>query len=271
MPEGDTLFKIARTLGAVLTGKPIASVKSSNPKIVAGKLAGQTVANVEARGKNLLIHLGDGRVLWSHLMMSGSWHVYRTGEQWKRPARQLKLSIDVDGFCAALFNAAVCELLTAAELAQHPRLKLGPDASAPGFDAAEATRNLQALGDLALGEAVLRQHALAGLGNVFKSKLLFLLGQDPFVKVADLPAGKLEEIVALGRKLMLENRYTATRITRRSLEGQGTRWVYGRSGQPCRRCATRIKMRRQGQLGRSTYYCPRCQRVPAFAKPDAAG
>ena len=270
MPEGDTIFKVARTLKAVLEGKAILALRSPIAKIAAANLVGRKITGVEPRGKNLLIHLGDGGALWSHLRMSGSWHVYRTAEAWQRPLFQMKIAIDVEGFCAVLFNAPVCELLSAAELRTHPILHgLGPDASAEGFDPAEAERRLRGLGDLALGEAVLRQHAWSGLGNVFKSEVLFLLGQDPFVLVSALPDGKLAEIVALGRKLMLENRFTATRITRRSLEGQGTRWVYGRSGQPCRKCATPIKMRRQGQSGRSTYYCPRCQRVPAFAKPIA--
>jgi endonuclease-8 len=252
-----------------LTGKRLLRVRSPNARIARADFTGRTIAKVEPRGKNLLVHLDDGRAFWTHLRMSGSWHVYRTGEKWFRSEATMKVALDVEGFAAVLFNAPVCELLTPAQLRDNPTLRdLGPDASAATFDAAEAQRRLRTLGDLALGEAILRQHAISGPGNVFKSEVLFVLGQDPFVKVADVSDERLGQIVAEMRKLMLQNRYSSARITRQSLGGQGSRWVYGRSGQPCRRCGTRIRMRRQGQLGRSTYYCPRCQGVVERRDPS---
>ncbi len=270
MPEGDTLFKIARTLHAVLAGKALTRVRSTLPRIAAADLVGHLIPKVEARGKNLLVHLDDGRALWTHLKMSGSWHVYRAGEKWQRPERQMRLALDVHDFCAVCFNAPLVELLSAMGLREERMLQLGPDGSAAEFDADEAFRRLRALSDLELGEALVRQHALAGLGNVFKSEMLFMLRLDPFMKLAEVDDARLTALVALGRKLLLDNRYSPTRITRRSLQGEGSRWVYGRQGEPCRKCGVPIEMQRQGQPLRSTYFCPACQlgRLPASDRPS---
>ena len=259
MPEGDTIFKVARTLRAVLEGKTLLGVRSPLPQIDCARLVNHSVREVEARGKNLLIHLDDDRAFWTHLRMSGSWHVYRAGEKWLRPQRQMRLSLDVEGFCAVCFNAPVVELLTPLQLRGEKRLQPGPDGSAERFDAEEAERRLRALADLPLGEAIVRQDALAGLGNVLKSELLFILRLDPFAPVSALTSARLVQLVASARALLLDNRHSSTRVTRRSLDGPGTRWVYGRQGEACRRCGETVKMKRQGQLLRSTYFCPRCQ------------
>ncbi len=259
MPEGDTIFKIARTLRAVLEGKRLVRVRSPLIAIEGASLAGLTVTSVESRGKNLLIHLEDGRALWTHLRMSGSWHVYRAGERWRRGDRQLRLALEVEGWAAACFNAQVVELLTPLQLRGERMLQLGPDGSAPDFDADEARRRLRALAELPIGEAIVHQRALAGLGNVLKSELLFSARQDPFAQVRALSDERLAELVALARRSLLENRHSRGRVTRRSLDGPDSRWVYRREGEPCRRCGAPIAMARQGALLRSTYYCPRCQ------------
>ena len=266
MPEGDTLFKIARTLHAVLAGKGLTRVRARDPRIAEAALAGRTVTLVEQRGKWLLVHLDDGRVLATHLRLTGSWHLYREGEKWQRAEKLLRLALDVPGFSAVCFNAPVVELLTPAQLRAHPVLAtLGPDAISDDFDAAEALRRLRALGETAVGEALLAQGALSGLGNVYKAEALFLAGQDPFAKVSQLSDEQLAKLVEVGHKLMRENRFSGPRVTMPTLGGGSARWVYGRAGQPCRTCQETIRMRRQGSLGRSTYYCPRCQSVSELA------
>jgi endonuclease-8 len=259
VPEGDTIFKIARTLDAVLRGQRILRVRSPLVRIEAAELAGRTVASVEARGKNVLVHFDDGRALLTHLKMHGSWHVYRSGERWRGPQRQLRVALEVPGFSAVCFSAPACEVLSPLQQRDHPALHLGPDASADRFHPQLAAARLRALGDLPIGVALVRQDALAGLGNVFKSELLFELQQDPFAPVSALSDARLSEIVEHSRKMLLANRHTTERVTRRSLAGRGTHWVYRREGEPCRRCGHLIRMERQGELRRSTYFCPRCQ------------
>ena len=264
MPEGDTIFRAARTLEKVLAGQVVTGARSMVPAVPAARLSGRTVARVEARGKNLLIHFDDGRVLHTHMRMTGSWHVYRPGERWQRPERQARVVLETERFVAVCFAAPVVALLSAAELARHPSLsRLGPDPLSPSFDRTEARRRLRALGDRSVGEALLRQSALAGVGNVYKSEALFLCATDPFRLVRDLSDPELDRLVAKARELLSANVGGGPRTTRPSLTPERT-WVYGRGGKPCRRCGTAIRMRRQGPDARSTYWCETCQ--PAGAR-----
>lgn len=268
MPEGDTIFRAARTLEKVLSGQVVTGARSTVPSVLAERLTGRTVARVEARGKNLLIHFDDGRVLHTHMRMTGSWHVYRPGERWQRPERQARVVLETERFVAVCFAAPVVALLSAAELARHPSLsRLGPDPLSPAFDREEARRRLRELGERPVGEALLRQSALAGVGNVYKSETLFLCATDPFRLVRDLSDPELDRLVATARKLLSANVGAGPRTTRSSLTRERT-WVYGRSGEPCRRCGTQIRMRRQGPEARSTYWCETCQ--PAEARPPEA-
>ena len=267
MPEGDTIFRAARTLEKVLGGAIVTEARSTVPAVSSARLSGRTVVRVEARGKNLLIHFDDGRVLHTHMRMTGSWHVYRPGERWQRPERQARVVLATARFVAVCFNAPVVAILSAAELARHPSLsRLGPDPLSPEFDAAQACRRLRELGDVPLGEALLRQSALAGVGNVYKSEALFLCGTNPFRLVRDLPEPELDLLVHKARDLLSANVGAGPRTTRPSLTRERT-WVYGRSGRPCRRCGTEIRMRRQGPEARSTYWCENCQ--PAGASGAA--
>ncbi len=264
MPEGDTIFRAARTLEKVLSGQVVTGARSAVPAIPAAQLSGCTVARVEARGKNLLIHFDDGRVLHTHMRMTGSWHVYRPGERWQRPARQARVVLETERFVAVCFSAPVVALLSAAELARHPSLsRLGPDPLSPSFDRLEARRRLRELGERPVGEALLRQSALAGVGNVYKSEALFLCATDPFRLVRDFSDPELDRLIAKARELLSANVGGGPRTTRPSLTRERT-WVYGRSGKPCRRCGTPIRMRRQGPEARSTYWCATCQ--PAGAR-----
>ena len=208
--------------------------------------------------------------------MHGSWHRYRPGEPWRRAAGRAVLVLEVEGAVAVCFDAPVVELLeTRAEQLHAPLAGLGPDATADAFDRAEALRRLRdpRRAGLTVAEALLDQRALAGVGNVFKSEVLFIERVGPFALVGDLDDAALGRLVDRARALLLANRGTATRITT-GLAGGGAAtvpdpaaprprggrlWVYGRAGRPCRRCGTVICARRHGELPRTTYWCPSCQ------------
>jgi endonuclease-8 len=266
MPEGDTIFRAARTLQGVLAGKKVRRFFSPIPAVeqAARRLGvvGDRIARVEARGKHLLIHFAGGAVLHTHLRMTGSWHTYRRGTRWRQPAHLARAVVETPDAVAVCFQAPVCELLSADAAARHLGLAaLGPDLLAAAFDPAVARRGLRSRPQLAIGEALVDQRALAGIGNVYKAEVLFLCGTDPFASVASLDDAALDRLVStacaqLRRNLAGGRRRTTSRLAEAPL------WVYGRRGRPCRRCGSPIEMRRQGALLRSTYYCPRCQRVP---------
>lgn len=263
MPEGDTIHRTARTLERILGGQTVLAV-DVGPQTPGQELAGRLVRQVEARGKNLLIHFDGDRVLYSHMRMSGSWHVYRAGERWHRPRRQLRIALHTDRMTATCFNAPVVELLTTFALRQHRFLsRLGPDLLARAPDLDDAVHRARTHDDATLGEAVMAQDVACGIGNVYKSESLFLLGESPFRLVRDRSDDELRSVFLKARELMQANLTGYPRITRgpeRLHPGESSRyWVYGRGGEPCFRCGAPIQMRRQGDAGRSTYYCATCQ------------
>jgi endonuclease VIII len=254
VPEGDTILRAARTLAKALEGRTATAVRSSLPKLTRSlaPLADRRIDRIEARGKNLLIHFDGGIAIETHMGMTGSWHVYRPGERWWKPEHLARLVIETDAYVAVCFQAPVVEVLTERELPRHRTLStLGPDILAPDFDAAEAIHRLRALGDVPIGEAILTQSAVAGIGNIYKSEALFAAKIDPFASVSSLEDDALERVLAAARKQMSASvDHDAPRVRAR---------VYRRSGRACPRCAEPIRMRRQGAQGRSTYWCPRCQ------------
>ena len=263
MPEGDNLFRAATALRKALQGSRVAAFHSNVPRVLRAleekPLDGARIESVAARGKHLLVGFDDGRVLHTHLRMSGSWHLYRKGERWQRPERNARAAVETDGgLVAVCFDAPVVELTTAFGLRGLERL--GPDATTDAFDGAEALRRLRSRGELPVGEALLAQRALAGVGNVIKAEALFLSRQDPFQRVDAIPDARIARLVDEAHRLLVENREAGPRTSRRALTGPRL-WVYGRSGKPCLECGATVRMRRQGLMGRSTYYCPRCQGV----------
>jgi endonuclease-8 len=259
VPEGDTIWRAARTLHRALAGDTVVAARSAVRGLAGEALVGRSVVSVESLGKNLLIRFDDGRTLHTHMRMSGSWHLYRPGERWQRPERQARVVLETGRFVAVCFAAPVVELLAKDGERRHPGLsRLGPDLLSAGFDPAEARRRLRALGDRTIGEALLAQSAVAGIGNVYKSETLFLCAIDPFRRVRELSDDELDRVVARARALMSANLGAQARATR-SGPGSERTWVYRRRGRPCLRCGTTIRMRRQGEAGRSTYWCPSCQ------------
>lgn len=260
MPEGDTIHRTARTLERVLSGRVIRHVEIG-PEVPGRDLVHRRVERVEARGKNLLVHFDDERVLYSHMRMSGSWHVYRVGERWRRPRRQLKIALSTDAMVAACFNAPVVELLSAFRLRQHRLLaRLGPDLLADPPDLDEAVRRARRRSDATIGDVVMAQDVACGIGNVYKSETLFLERLDPFSPVGAQSDERLRGVFDRAQALMRENLRGFPRTTRHA-PGGSRYWVYGRSGEPCFACGAVIEMRRQGEAGRSTYFCPVCQRL----------
>jgi endonuclease-8 len=265
VPEGDTIFRTAEVLRAALAGKVVTGLRSPLPALAEAGLPGRRVTAVEPRGKHLLIRFDDGRVLHTHMRMTGSWHVYRPAERWRKPGRQARVALEVEGFVAVCFNAPVVQLLTARGAARDRALTtLGPDLLAPDFDPVAARQGLRRHDDRPIGEALLAQQALAGIGNIYKSETLFLCGVNPFAPVAALSDADLDALVAKARALMSANLSGAPRRTVPLGRGAGRLWVYGRSGEPCRRCGATVRMRRQGEAARSTYWCPSCQPPPVI-------
>jgi endonuclease VIII len=261
VPEGDTLHRAARALHRVLAGKRLVRVRSGVLGIEPERLLGRNVERVQAEGKNLLVVLEGGLVVHTHLRMNGSWHLYRPGEAWKKPESQARLVLEVEDAVAVCFLAPTVRLVTHREGAEKPVLRdLGPDLLSPTFDERLALSRLRAAADLPLGEAIMRQDLVSGIGNIYKSETLFACRLDPFAPVGSFSEEDLLSVLRTARRFLRRNVEGNRRSFR--ITGEGDRqWVYDRSGRPCYRCSTPIRMRRQGGMSRSTYFCASCQRV----------
>ncbi len=265
MPEGDTIFRTAEVLRAALVDREITEARAQPGPALRrvpdlSRVVGSRVRGVEARGKHLLIAFSNGLTLRTHLRMSGSWHRYRPGERWRRPARQASAVLETAESVAVAFNTPVVELLTDTDVARSTPLRsLGPDLLSRSFELEEAVRRLRARDGEELGNALLDQSAVAGIGNVYKSEVAFPEGMDPGARVAAFTDEELDSALRTARRLLQANTRGGARVTTGSgIRGQSL-WVYGRAARPCRRCGTPIQVRRQGELARLTYWCPRCQ------------
>ena len=263
MPEGDTLHRTAFTLNRVLGKQRLLRVRSSVPSIAHAELAGHVVDEVTAQGKNLLIRFDDGRVLHTHLKMRGSWHVYRPGERFQRPEHQARVVLEVADALAVCFAAPTVRLLAASAAANDQYLNgLGPDLIPDEFDEEKAVAGLMGLAELPIGEALMTQSALSGIGNIYKSETLFLCRVSPFARLSTLGRDTALAIVRQARELLRASVHSQSN-TRTTVLGRvdGQYWVYKRSGRACHRCGGQIAMQRQGALHRSTYFCAHCQQV----------
>ena len=242
MPEGDTIHRAATRLRAVLNSQTIKRAESRwLGSAAADSLAGCQIREVEARGKHLLIVLEDGRVIHSHMGMTGSWHIYRPGEPWQKPAQRAAIVLECPEVCVVCFTPKLLEVLTATALKRHDYLnRLGPDLLAePPRDEDVVARFRQA-NDLPLGQAIMNQTIVSGIGNVYKSELLFLLRLHPRTPVSELGDEELLALAAKARELMAKNLSGRPRTTRFALDA-GRFHVYGRSGKPCYTCGTPIE------------------------------
>ena len=272
MPEGDTIFMAAATLRRVFAGKTVSRFESVLPSLTRvdadHPVAGRLIESVDARGKHLLMRFSGDLMLHTHMRMNGSWHVYRPGDRWRRPARDMRILIGTSDAVAIGFNIPVAEFLTSRDLARHPQLQaLGPDLLNPAFDRGEALARIRAHGSEAVADVLLNQRVVAGVGNVFKSEILFVAGVYPFSRVSDVTDEALDRTLDVAIRLLRVNvagqhrslaPVRGRRTTGSLFPGKGL-WVYGRGGLPCRKCATSILSRKTGDDARLTYWCPACQ------------
>jgi endonuclease-8 len=272
MPEGDTVWLTAHRLHAALAGQPLVGADLRVPKLATVDLAGRRVLEVVPRGKHLMTRLEGEATLHSHLMMDGSWHLYGTGEHWRGgPMHQVRAVLRTAERVAVGYRLPVLELLPTeeeGEVVGH----LGPDLLGPDWDAARALARLTADPGRPLGEALLDQRNLAGIGNVYVAELCFLRGVTPWTPFGAVRAP--EKLVALARRLLAANKARQGHVTTGDTRRGRTHWVYGREHQPCLRCGTPIRSARHGTAGqdRVAYWCPRCQLGPGpdpGSSPDA--
>jgi endonuclease-8 len=256
MPEGDTIFRTATTLRQVLAGRTVTRFEARDLPTIA---VGTAVSEVEARGKHLLIRFGDDRTLPTHMQMHGSWHIYRHGERWWKPPASARVVIETAEMVAVCFDAPLVELLDPRDLARHPQLtSLGPDLCRPDADIDEALRRMASLDpSTPIAVVLLDQRVAAGIGNVYKSEVLHACRVDPFASVGSLDTATRRRLLETASSLLRRNLLGGPRKTVR--EGLA---VYERGGRPCRVCRTIIRQRRQGDGGRSTWWCPTCQQPP---------
>ncbi|MEU3094829.1 DNA-formamidopyrimidine glycosylase family protein [Streptomyces sp. NPDC006967] len=266
MPEGDTVWQAARRLHDALAGRVLTRSDLRVPRYATADLTGRTVLDVTPRGKHLLTRLEGGLTLHSHLRMDGSWRVYTDGQRWNGgPVHQIRAILGTTDRTAVGYRLPVLELLRTAD-EDRAVGHLGPDLLGPDWDAGAALANLLREPSRPLGEALLDQRNLAGIGNVFKSELCFLLGVTPWLPVGELSADRTEKLPELARKLLELNRERPVRSTT-GRRGQEL-FVYGRARRPCLRCRTPIRLADQGDGSRErpTYWCPTCQPGPAPAR-----
>ena len=267
MPEGDTIFRTAAVLRDVLVGDAIvgasARARPGSPRPPRVEtLIGTSVTSVEPRGKHLLIGFSSGATLHTHLGLHGSWHRYAHGERWLRPERTASITLTTPNAVVACFRPSRVELLTSRDVERLPALReLGPDLLAPSFDPALALARLRERDGVPIAHALLDQRAIAGIGNVYKSELLFLRGVEPWTPVAEVDDATLRGVIEDARRLLAANVRGGARRTTGSdpAAARGSLWVYGRTGRPCRRCGSAVRSRRDGPLARMTYWCPTCQ------------
>lgn len=270
MPEGPTIHVTANQLREALEGQVIRRFSSRFKKAAsedwAAKIIGRQVRGVRSHGKNLFIDFDSGYTLYSHMLMWGSWHIYAPGEPWRKAEPKSRVVLETDRHTAVLFSAPVCELIHGDDLAAHRTAALGPDLLHAGFDADEAWRRLlaPAARDLPLGEAVMSQELIAGIGNILKSEVLFLAGIHPLRTAASLKRREFDRFVALAREAMrrsvaaggFETVFLPPEIM---AETRKFGYAYRRRAHPCFVCATPLELVRQGELRRMTWFCPACQ------------
>lgn len=265
MPEGDTIYRTAARLRPFLLGQRVVAARARQPGPAIHHVVGATITAVEPRGKHLLISFDNGLVLHSHMRMNGVWHRYQPGVPWRRPEWRARVMLETPQSVAVCFDAPVVELFREQVEEAHPALAgLGPDLLSTDFDPEVAFRRMRdpARAHLDVGELLLDQTAVAGLGNIYKSEVLFLERTNPEFPVSQAPDDLLRRLLERGRGLIKANRFSARRVTTfgSALAPGADLWVYGRANRPCFRCHARIASRLTGRHNpRLSFWCPRCQ------------
>jgi endonuclease VIII len=263
MPEGDTVWLTARRLREALAGRRLTRAELRVPSLATADLTGRRVDDVVARGKHLLVRIEGGWTLHVHLRMDGAWRIFAPGRRWQGgPSHQIRAVLANTDAVAVGYRLPVLELLRTADEGAAVG-HLGPDLLGPDWDPAEAVRRLLSDPARPVGEALLDQRNLAGIGNVYKSELCFLRGITPWTPVGD--AARPERMVELARRLLEANKSRHGHITTGDTRRGRGHWVYGRGHEPCLRCGTAVRRAPQGASPeeRVTYWCPSCQKGPA--------
>jgi endonuclease-8 len=260
VPEGDTIHSAARRVGAALLGKEIVSIETPQPRHRHDRwperLEGRAVRGVDAHGKHLFVRFDGDLTLHSHLRMGGWWGVFRRGERWRRSPRRAWLVIRTPDHEVVQFDGPELELMTDGRTRLDQRLAgLGPDILAGELDERTivATRRADAAAR-GLGDALLEQRNVAGVGNVWKAESCFAAGVSPWRALRDVTDDELLAVLRAARALMQES------VAGRGFMPKERVHAFERAGLPCRRCGTLVRARGQGEHNRTTYWCPGCQR-----------
>jgi endonuclease VIII len=261
VPEGDTVWRACRRLHAVLGGQVLTKTELRVPSLATTDLAGVTVIEVVSRGKHQLFRFDNAHTLHTHFRMEGTWRTFRRGQRWSGGEPfQIRAVLRTAGHDAVGYRLPVVELLPTADedtVVGH----LGPDLLGPDWDLDEALRRICADSDRTIGEALLDQRNLAGIGTFYRAEVLFLQGLHPRTPVGEVP--DLPRLVQRARQLLLANRTRPQQSTTGNLRSDARAYVFERPGQPCRRCGTLVRTEEFGPVGqeRRSYWCPRCQPV----------
>jgi endonuclease VIII len=286
MPEGDTIYRAARALQKAIGGKVVTGFETGLAKLARvnddAPLVGRVVEKVESRGKWCLIFFSGDLILVTHMLMSGSWHLYRTGERWQMGRGRMRVAVRTADWEAVGFNIQIAEFHTVRSLERSGQVpKLGPDILSEGFRVEDGVAQMAAYGrespDAEIGSVLLNQRVLAGLGNVYKSEVAFAAGVNPFRVMKTISPREMQAMVDWAQRYMQANvvdgkgegimTYGGSRRTTHAMNREKRLWVYRRQGQECRRCGAAVMMRKQGVQARSTYWCPNCQ--PWFGEGEA--
>lgn len=284
MPEGDTLYRTARALDKALTGKTVTAFETAYAKLASvddqTPVVGRVVEKVEAKGKWCLIYFSGDLILTSHMLMSGSWHIYRTGEKWWKGRSHMRVVVTCGDMQGVLFDAQIAEFHTAKSLERSTQIpKLGPDVLSEDFSVETGIAALQQAKrerpEAEVGVTLLNQRVMAGLGNVYKSEVAFAAAVNPFRQMSTVTDREMQVMAEMSQRWMRANvangsnargesgdgivTYTGPRRTTHAMDRSDRTWVYGRQGHECRRCGALVERRLQGEQARPTYWCPGCQ------------
>jgi endonuclease VIII len=281
MPEGDMIYRAARTLHGALAGRTVTEFETVLPALarvdVDQGVVGRSIERVEAKGKWTLMHFSQDLILLTHMLMSGSWHIYRPGEQWQSSRSDMRIAIHTAEILAVGFRIPVAEFHSSDSLRRRTGFSnLGPALLTGKFDENVAIQRLSSRPDLEVGVALVTQSLIAGIGNIFKSEVCFASNVNPFRKIGSLHPDELRRLVSVAQKFLKANVLTHSgdgitthhnlRTATPNIDQADRVWVYQRKDQPCRKCGTPINAWKQGPMAQTTYWCPQCQPLGETAR-----